>query len=97
MGVDLVGSPVHDVHAAAIGLPSRNTGGKKLVCIGYTPIMLVLIFVVRRVGRGIAPLPESLDEFVALLVIREHFERLLLFVANDVADILIKPLLVGLA
>src|SRR5256885_14372585 len=43
------------------------------------------------VRGGVTPLPESFDEVIALLVIRELLEGGALFVRNDVGYVFIKP------
>src|SRR5262249_7652360 len=87
--------PVHDVHAAAVGLPSRNARRKVLVGVGNTTVVLFLELVFDRVRSRIAALPEGFDELVALFVIRELLESRPLLVGNNPADILVQPLLVG--
>jgi len=49
------------------------------------------------VGRGIAALPEGLDELVALLVVRELHEGGFLFVGDNPAHVLVQPLPICLA
>src|SRR6516164_4475463 len=94
MGFDLIGRAVHDVHAPAVRLPSRDAGGEVLVRIGNAPVVLFLKFVFDGVGSGIPALPEGLDELVALFVIRELLEGGAFFVGDDPADVLVEPLFV---
>jgi len=68
-----------------------------LVGVGDALVVLFFVFVLFRVGSRIATLPESLDEVVALLVVGKLLEGCPLFISNDVDDILIQPLSVGLA
>src|SRR6202000_696047 len=62
---------IGDIHVTAVGLPTRFAGGKMLVGISNTAVIFLAIFVFRRIGIGIAPAPELLDEIVPLLVVRE--------------------------
>jgi hypothetical protein len=50
--------------------------------------------VLRRIGIRIAALPEALDEGVALFVVAQAHERLALFVADDVGNLIVQPGLV---
>jgi hypothetical protein len=70
MGVNLIRRSKHDVHAAAIRLPTRHAGGKMLVGISDAAIVLFLELVFFGVGCGIAALPEGLNELVAFFVVR---------------------------
>ena len=65
------GATPHDVHAAAISLPSRNTRSIMLVGIGDAAIVLFFKLVVGQVRIGAAAQPELLDELFALFVGRE--------------------------
>jgi mannose/fructose/N-acetylgalactosamine-specific phosphotransferase system component IID len=56
------------------GLPACEV----LVGIGDARVVLVLVFVVGRVGVGIAAQPEVLDELVALLIVGKVLEGLAL-------------------
>ncbi len=97
MRLDFIGLAVHDVDAAAIGLPAGHAGGEMLVGVGDALVVLFLIFVLFGVGGGIAALPEGFNEVVALFVVRELLEGGALFVGDDVDDVLVEPLLVDLA
>src|SRR5208282_830700 len=68
-----------------------------LVGIGNAPVMLFFKLVLFGVGRGIAALPESLDELVALFVVRELHEGGFLFVGDNPAHVLVQPLPISLA
>ena len=46
---------------------------------------------------GVAPRPECLDELIALFVVGELLACLALLVRDDPANVLVQPLLVGLA
>jgi hypothetical protein len=54
-------------------------------------------FVLNGVGSGIAALPESFDEAVALFVIRELLEGGAFLIGDDVSDVFVQPLLVAAA
>src|SRR5437899_8067415 len=96
MRFDFVGLAKDDVDAAEVGLPSRDTRGEVLVGVGDALIMLFLILVLFCVGRGIATLPEGLDEVVALFVVGELLESGPFFVGDYVGDVFIQPLFVSL-
>ncbi len=68
-----------------------------LVGVGDALVVLFLIFVLFGVRSGVAALPEGFDEVVALFVVRELLEGGALFVGDDVDDVFVQPLLVGLA
>src|ERR1700722_461605 len=97
MRINLIRRTVHDVHAAAIGLPPRNTRGKMLVGISNAAVMFFLVFVLFGVRSWVAPLPECFDKVIALFVIRKLLECRALFIGNDPNHILVQPLLVTLA
>src|SRR5690349_12754355 len=97
MRFHLVSGTVHDVNAAAVGLPSGNSGGKMLVGVGYAPVKLVLVRVVHAVRSGVAALPELLDKLIALFVVAQFQKSFALLVGNDPAYVLVEPFLVGLA
>jgi hypothetical protein len=78
---------------AAVGLPARLAGGKMLVGVGDAPVVLFAELVLRRIGVGIAPQPELLNEGVALLVVAQVLEGLALFVGDDVGHILVSQVL----
>ena len=94
MGINGIRLAVHDVHATAVGAPSRNARGKMLVGVGDAPVVLFLEFVFFRVRSGIAPLPEVLDELVALRIGGQLLEGRHLFIGDDPAHVLIEPALV---
>src|SRR5579864_1296506 len=95
MRFHFIGLAVHDVDAAAVGLPAGDACGEVLVGVRDALVVLFFVFVLFGVRRGIATLPEGLDEVVALLVVGELFESSALFVGNDVDHVLIEPLFVG--
>src|SRR4051812_43390670 len=96
MGFDFVGLAEDDVDTAAVGLPSRDASGEVLVGIGDALVVLFFVFVLFGVRRGIAALPEGFNEVIALLVIRELLEGGALFVSDDVGDVFVQPLSIGL-
>ena len=95
MRLDLVGLAVHDVDAAPVRFPARNAGGEMLIGVGNSLVVLFFVFVLFRVRSGIATLPESLDERIALFVVAQLLKRRLLFVGDDPDYVLIEPLLVS--
>jgi hypothetical protein len=97
MGLNLVRRTELDIHLAAVALPPWDARGEVFVGIFDAAVMLFLEFVFFGIGSGIAALPEGFDELVTLLVVGELFERLPLFVRDDVNDVLVEPFLVGLA
>jgi hypothetical protein len=68
-----------------------------LVGVGNALVVLFFEFVLFGIGRGIAALPEGFNEVVALFVVGELLEGGPLFVCDDVGDVFVEPLLVGLA
>src|ERR1019366_7652369 len=97
MGLDLIRRPKHNVSPAAVGLPTGNSGRVVLVGICYTPVVLFFELVLFCIWRGIAALPEGLDELVALFVVRELHEGGSFLVGDNPAHVLVQPLLVSLA
>ena len=97
MRINLVRLAKHDVDSAAIGLPSRDARREVLVGIRNPLVVLFLVFVFFGVRRGIAPLPESFNEVVALFIVRELLESCSLFIGDDVNHVFVEPLLVRLA
>ena len=97
MRLDFVGRAIHDVNPPAVRLPTRDTSGVVLVRVGDTAIMLFLEFVLGSIRSGIAACPECLNELIAFLVVGELLECRTLFVRDDPTDVLVQPLLVGLA
>ena len=96
MAVLLVGLSVHDVDAAAIGLPAGNAGSEMLVRIGDSFVVLLAIFIFVGVGIGIATAPEVFDEAFAFLVRLQFLKRFSFVIGNDVSDVLFEPILIGL-
>jgi len=74
MRVDFVRRTPDDVDMAAIGLPSRDTGGEVFVGVGDAAVVLFLKFVDGGVGIGIVVLPEDFNELFAFFVGAEAFE-----------------------
>src|ERR1700722_14448510 len=91
MRVDRVRRAPHDVNATAIGLPSRLAGRVVVVGILNAPIMLFAKLVLKRIGIWVAPLPETLNERLALLVIAQAQKRSALIVGDDVVNFLVQP------
>src|SRR5580704_13840426 len=94
MRLDFVRRPVHDVHASAVRLPSRNTRREMFVGIRDAAIVFFLKLVFDGVGRGIAALPEGLDKLVAFLIVRQLLECGTLLVRDDPAYVFVQPLFV---
>ena len=92
MIVDFVGRPVGDINAAAVGLPSGNTGSVVLVGVGDAAVVLFLELVFDGVRAGIAAQPEVLDEALALLIGLQPHEGGPFLVGDDVDDVLVQPL-----
>src|SRR5262245_29523723 len=91
MRFDFVRLAVHDVDSAAIAFPIRNSRSEMLVRICDALEVIVFVFVVDGVGRGISPEPEGFDELLALFIGLELLERRTLFVRDDVGHVFIKP------
>ena len=89
----LIRRTIGDVDTTAIGLPSRNAAGKRLVSVGDTAVVLFLIFVFDCVRGGGAAQPEAFHELFAFFVGLELLEGLTLFVRDDVRDVFVLPLL----
>src|SRR5262249_28618173 len=64
---------------------------KMLIRVGDTLVMLVFVFVVDGVGRGISPKPELFDELLALFVGFQSLPCGALFTGDDVLNVLIHP------
>ena len=94
MRFDFVRRPVHDVDAAAVGLPAGDARSVMLVGVRDAPVVLFLELVFFGVGRGIAAQPELLDELLALFVGAQALERCPLLVGDDVGDVFVQPLLI---
>src|SRR5208283_2331579 len=97
MRIDFVRRTVHDVHTAAIGLPARNASSKMLVGVGYAPVVLFLVFVLFRIRSGVAALPESFNEIIALFIVGKLLECGSFLVGDNPDYVLVQPLLVSLA
>ena len=85
----------HDVHAAAIGLPSRDAGSIVFVGVSNPAVMLFLKVVLWKVGIAAAPQPELLDELLALFVGIQLQESIALVGRDNVSDVFRQPLPVG--
>ena len=92
---DLIRLSPNDVDASPIGAPAGNTGSEPLVGVCDAAIMLFLELIFDRVRSGVAALPEGLNELLALFVRLQLQERGALFIADDVGDFFLQPLLVG--
>src|SRR5271170_3942466 len=68
-----------------------------LVGICDPPVMLFFVFVLFRVGSGVAALPESFNEVVALFVVGKLFEGGPFLVGDNPDHVLVQPFLVSLA
>jgi hypothetical protein len=97
LDLDVVGLAELDPHAAAVAEHPPLIDRVVIVGVGDTALEVAFELVFRGVRRGITALPESFDELVALFVVGEQLESLLLFVGDDPAHIFVKPLFVGLA
>src|SRR5579864_1256247 len=94
MRFHFIGLAVHDVDAAAVGLPAGDACGEVLVGVGDALVVLFFVFVLFGVRRRIAALPEGLNKVVALFVVGELLKRSTLFVGDDVDHVLVEPLFV---
>ena len=65
-----------------------------LVGVRNPPVVLFLKGVFRRIGIGIAPLPELLDELLPFFVGRKVQESVLFFRGDDVDDVFVQPLFI---
>src|SRR5262249_47628740 len=88
---DLIRLAEHDIDAPAVGLPPGDAAGVMLVGVGDALVMLFAVFVDVGVGVGIAAVPESFDELLALLVGLERVEDLALLIGDDPADVFVYP------
>ena len=93
MPLDLVRRAEGDVDPPPVRLPPRPPRGEAFVGKGDAAVVLLLGLVVRGVRIGVPPEPELLDELIALVVGGQTLEGFLLFLADDVADVLLHPLL----
>src|SRR5450631_3810999 len=66
-----------------------------LVCISNPPVVLFLVFILRRIGIGVSPLPELLDEVISLFIVGKALEGLQLLVGDDPAHLFVDPPFVG--
>ena len=92
-----LGLTENDVDAAPIRHPPGNSGVPELlVGVRDAPIVLFLeLVLVRRAVRISSP-PELLDEVLFLDGRRQLLEDVLLIVGDDVEDILLQPLCIGI-
>ena len=67
------------------------------VRVGDAPVVLFFEFVLSSIGRGVAALPESFDEVIALFVVGQLLERAPFFICDNEGDVLVQPLPVRLA
>src|SRR3954454_18096499 len=95
MRLDLICRSEGDVHAAAIGLPARDTRGEVLVRISDTAVVLFLVLVLYGVRRTITAEPKLFDELIAFFIVGEREECLAFLVRNDVGHVLVEPGFVG--
>src|SRR5664280_410525 len=95
MGLNLVGGTEHDVNASAVAAPAGYPRRKMFVGIGNAAVVFFLVFVLRRVGSGIAAQPELLDKLVALLVVGELLESGHFLPSDDPTHVFVEPLLVS--
>src|SRR5258705_2311899 len=94
MRVNRAGRAVDDVRAAVVGLPTSESSGRE-VLVGVGDAVVVLGPVGVGCGaRGVAALPELLDEVVTLCVASELQEGRTLLRRDEPADVLIEPGLV---
>src|ERR1039458_2205504 len=97
MRFHLVGRTIHDVDAAPVTLPARNSRRKRLIVIRDAAVMFFLVLVLFGVGRGVAALPEGFNKVLAFFVVRELFEGCSFLVGDDPDYVFVQPLLVRLA
>src|ERR1700733_4104357 len=97
MRIDFVSRTVHDVDAAAVAFPARNSSGKMLVGVGDAPVVFFFVFVLFGVRSGVAAQPELLNKVVALFVVGELLKGGSFLVGDNPDYVLVQPLLVGLA
>src|SRR6185437_8158361 len=92
--VALVGRSPGNVNPAAVGFPPGHTRGKVLVGVSEALVVVFLVLIEGRLRIGVAPLPEALDEGLALILIAELQKGLALLRSDDVGYVLVEPLLV---
>src|SRR5882762_866876 len=84
----------HDVHAAAIGFPTRNSRCKVLIGISDATVVFLFEIVVWKIGIIAAAKPKLLDELLTFFIGVELQESAPLFRRDDVDHILVEPLLI---
>ncbi len=94
MRVDFVRRAVHDVNTPAVGFPARNSRSEMLIGISDAAVVFLFVFVLFRVRRGVAALPEGFNKVVAFFVVRELLKGGSFLVGNDPNYVLVQPLLV---
>src|SRR5947209_6879428 len=82
---------VHNIHAPAVGLPSRSAGCIMLVRICDTAVMFLFEVVLRGARNRIASLPELFDKLLPFFIAGQFLERRTLFIGDDISDVLIHP------
>src|SRR5579864_9021447 len=82
------------VNSTTVCFPAGNARSKMLVGICDATVMLFFKSVLWRIGIRIAPLPERLDELLALFIRLQMNERVPLLRRNDVDNVLVQPLLI---
>src|SRR5207244_11575788 len=90
MRLNLLRRPVDYIDSAAVAFPAGDASGEVFVGVGDAAVVFFFELVFYGVRGGVTPLPESFDEVIALLVIRELLEGGALFVRNDVGYVFIK-------
>ena len=93
MPLDLVRRAEGDIDPPPVRLPTRSSRGETLIGKGDAAVVLQLGLVVGRVRSRVTAKPELLDELIALVVGGQALEGFLFFLADDVADVLLHPLL----
>src|SRR5262249_43218637 len=94
MRLDLIWRPEDNIDSAPVRHPSRHTRREMFVGVLDPAVMFILKSVVFAVRIRIAPVPERLNKFFALLFVGELHESFALVVSDDPADILVQPSLV---
>ena len=89
----LAGGTVGDVDAATIRIPAFDARVEVVVGVGDPAVVLLLEFIEGRSRVRVPAAPELLDEGVPFGVGAQVVEDLLLFVRDDVDDVLSQPLL----
>jgi hypothetical protein len=91
--VNLIRSAVNDVDPASVGFPAGLGALVMLVCVSNPSVVLLFEFIAGRARIRIAAAPELFNEVLFLFQRGQVFEDFLLFVGDDVNDILLQPLL----